>query len=119
MTAHSFSSDASSPGRGARKPVFSVADKPLQLTTFTFDFGTDNYTAGGEDISACWTPASGGFSTVKFIGVEQDDTNTAADRREITVDYTNQKLLLYDAFNTEETASDQGVVTVRLLVVGY
>ena len=120
MTALAFAPYSSGPGvRGATKAVFSKAVKPLCFTTFIFNWGTDNYATGGEDISACWTPSSGGFTTVEWIGVSQDDTNTAADNRLVTVDYTNKKLLMYTALNTESTAADQGVVTVRLLVAGY
>lgn len=120
MTAHAFAPVDSGPGvKGGTKPVFAKAAKPLCFAIFEYNFGTDNYTVGGNDISACWVPASGGFSTVEWIGVSQLDTNTAADNRTVTVDYTAKTLLIYTAINTESTAADQGVVTVRLLVAGY
>jgi hypothetical protein len=70
---------------------------------------------GGENIAAIWED----FKEVLAIVVQQVDV-TAADRREFLVDLTNKKLLQYDAFNTEETATDQSAVAdIRLLVFGY
>jgi hypothetical protein len=120
MTAHVLALTDSGPGvLSARKPVFSHAAKPLELAVFDYNMGTDNYTVGGNDISALWDKTQGGFTTVVYIGIEQKDTNTAADQRMFGIDYTLKTLIQYDALNTEETASDQGVVALRLLVVGY
>jgi hypothetical protein len=120
MTAHALATVDSGPGvKGGRKPAFSRGGKPLEFSVFDYNMGTDNYTTGGNDIAACWDKTKGGFNTVLYIGIEQQDTNTAADQRMFAIDYTAKTLIQYDALNTEETASDQGVVTVRLLVVGY
>jgi hypothetical protein len=120
MTAHVLGLTDSGPGvKGSRKPVFSHGGKPLEFAVFDYNMGTDNYAVNGNDIAGCWDKTKGGFTTVLYIGIEQMDTSTEADRREFTVDYTAKTLIQYDAFNSEETATDQGVVTVRLLVVGY
>ncbi len=120
MTAHVLALTDTGPGvLSARKPTFSHAGKPLEFAVFDYNMGTDNYSVNGNDISDLWLKAKGGFTTVLYIGIEQMDTSTAADRRDFCVDYSAKTLIQYDAFNTEETATDQGVVTVRLLVVGY
>lgn len=117
MTVHVLSlTSGASPGAGAVSEVKALANQPLKCAVFDYDMGTDNYTTGGNDISALWT--SYGFRDIFYIGIEQKDTNTAADRRELTVDYSARTLLLYTAFGTEGTASDQGVVALRLFVVG-
>lgn len=117
MTAHVLSlTSGAAPGAGAVSEVKALANQPLKVAVFDYDMGTDNYTSGGNDIAELWT--SYGFRDIFYIGIEQKDTNTAADRREFAVDYSARTLLQYDAFNTEETASDQTVVALRLFVVG-
>jgi hypothetical protein len=117
MTAHALTTASTGVGGGARGRIISLnGSQPLKCKVLDYDMGTDNYTAGGNDISAIWT--SHGFKDVFYIGIEQKDTNTAADQRMFAVDYTAKTLLQYDALNTEETASDQGVVALRLFVVG-
>ena len=119
MTVHVLANTDSGPGvRGGTKPVFSRTAKPLQFAVFDYNMGTDAYSANGNDISAIWDPTQGGFKTVLYIGIEQQDTNTANDNRMFAIDYTAKTLLLYSAINTEGSG-DQGVVTVRLLVAGY
>jgi hypothetical protein len=114
MTVHVLGVQADGPGKGRTTQVVGAGSRTMKLAVYDYNCGTDNYTTGGNDISDIWDD----FADVLYIGIEQMDTNTAADRREVTIDYTAKTLLLYDAFVTEETASDQGVVTVRLLVVG-
>lgn len=117
MTAHSLTTTHTGPGKSAQAPAFSLnGSRALKLKVLDYDMGTDNYTTGGNDISAIWT--SHGFKDVFYIGIEQKDTNTAADQRWFAVDYSAKTLIQYDAAQTEETASDQGVVALRLLVVG-
>lgn len=115
MTAHVLTDAAETPGRGGRRPVFAATAKPVLMKRYLYDMGTDNYSVNGNDISSIWND----FGEVLHICIEQQDTSTAADRREFAVDYTAKTLVQYDAFNTEETASDQGVVTVSLMVFGY
>lgn len=114
MTAHSLSLTASAPGKGGIRKVRQKASRPPLQAHYVLDFGTDNYAVNGVDISDIWDD----FTEVNHICIEQHDTSTAADRREFAVDYTAKTLIVYDAFNTEESASDQGVVTVGLMVFG-
>lgn len=116
MTAHVMTLESVSPGIGAISHVNGLSNIPLKIAVFDYNMGTDNYSSNGNDISTLWSAF--GFKDIFYIGIEQMDTSTASDRREFAVDYTAKTLVQYDAFNTEETASDQGVVTVRLLVVG-
>jgi len=116
MTVHVTSEVIDAPGRGALSVMKSIGSAPLRCKVLDYDMGTDNYTAGGNDIAAIWTDF--GFRDVFYIGIEQKDTNTANDRREFAVDYSAKTLIQYDAFNTEESASDQTVVALRLFVVG-
>ena len=107
-------STAVGPGAGATRPVLFGGPRVGKIRHYLIDFSTSNYVVGGEDISNIFDD----FVEVLHICVQQKDTNTAADRREVAVDYSAQTVLLYDAFNTEETASDQGVVTLSFLVFG-
>ncbi len=116
MTAHVLTQEGTAPGKGGFSEVRGLGTVPTKVAVFDYNMGTDNYAVNGNDISTLWTAY--GFKDIYYIGIEQMDTSTAADRREFAVDYTAKTLIQYDAFNTEETASDQGVVTVRLLVVG-
>lgn len=115
MTADTLTSSADSIGKGARKPAFSGTAKPLVMRHYVYDFGTDVYAPGGEDISSIWDD----FGTVVHISAEQMDTNSANDNRIIRVDYTGKKLLVYTAITTESTGVDQGVVSVSLMAFGY
>lgn len=115
MTASVLTRQADAIGRAGTKPMFSSGVRPLICRVYEWDQGTDNYTVGGEDIATIWTD----FNTVLSIDVNQKDTNTAADNRIVTVDHSGKKLLIYTAINTESTATDQGVVTVTLTVIGY
>lgn len=115
MTANVITSSGDAAGRAGNKPAFSRTAKPLITAHYTFQAGTDNYTSDGWDISDIFDD----FSTVLYIGIEQMDTSTAADRREFACDYSAKTIVQYDAFNTEETASDQSVVKLSLLVAGY
>lgn len=104
-----------SPGAGGWRPVMGKGARPLGCAVYVLSF-TGNYAVGGEDISSIWT---NDFAEVLGVFVQQVDV-TAADRREFMADLTNKKLLMYDAFNTEETASSQtAVADVRLFVFGY
>lgn len=116
MTAHVITLESVSPGKGAFSQVRSISNIPLKIAVFDYNMGTDNYAVNGDDISTLWTGY--GFKDIFYIGIEQMDTSTAGDRREFTVDYTAKTILVYTAYNTESTATDQGVCTVRLLVVG-
>jgi hypothetical protein len=115
MTAHVLTDAAETPGRGGRRPAFAATARPIVMKRYLFDMGTDNYSVNGDSISTIWDD----FQEVLHISVEQQDTSTAADRRDFAVDYTAKTLLVYTAFNTESTATDQGVVTVSLMVFGY
>lgn len=103
----------SGPGRAAKRPVVGLADRAICIGVYKLAMGNP-YVVGGEDISAIWSD----FKEVHCIQVQQVDV-TAADRREFLVDMAGKKLLQYDAFNTEETATDQSAVAdIRLLVFG-
>jgi hypothetical protein len=116
MTAHVLSSvSAAGPGAARTVPVVGIGSRTMQAGVYNFNVGTDNYAGNGLDISDIWDD----FSEVLYIGIEQMDTSTEADRRELTIDYSAEKLLIYTAFGTESGAADQGVVTVRLLAVGF
>jgi hypothetical protein len=105
---------AEAPGKGGWRKVDARGSRPIGMAVYKIAFGNP-YVVGGESISAIWDD----FADVLAIVVQQVDV-TAADRREFMVDLTNKKLLVYDAFNTEETATDQSAVAdVRLLVFGY
>lgn len=110
--AQTLTPSSTNSGKG---PVMQGDGRVTAFKHYVMDFSTSNYTTGGEDISAIWSD----FREVLHICVQQRDTNTAADRREPEVDYSAKTVLLYDAFNTEETASDQGVVTLSFLAYGY
>ena len=116
MTAHVLGLVADGPGKARTTPALSMSSRTMKVAVYDYDMGTDNYTAGGNDISDIWDDFPAG---ILYIGIEQKDTNTAGDRRDFAIDYTAQTLLQYDAFNTEETASNQTVVALRLLAVGY
>ena len=104
---------ADAPGRGSKRPVKALGSRQVGVALYKIAFGNP-YVVGGEDISTLWEH----FAEVHSIHVQQVDV-TAADRREFMVDLTNKKLLMYDAFNTEETATDQSAVAdVRLTVHG-
>jgi hypothetical protein len=60
------------------------------MKRYLYDMGTDNYTVNGNDISSIWND----FQEVLHISVEQQDTSTAADRRDFAVDYTAKTLLV-------------------------
>jgi len=115
MTAHVISEVIDAPGQGAMTEVKGIGSTPLRVKVLDYNMGTDAYTAGGNDISAIWT--SFGFRDVLSIGIEQKDTNTANDNRLFATDYSAKTLLVYTAINTE-ASGDQGVVAVRLTVVG-
>lgn len=119
MTAHALtlpSVPTGVPGTGGLKLVQSLGGPGLKVCVFDYDCGTDNYTVGGNDISTIWNDY--GFKEVLFIGIEQKDTNTAADNRFLRIDYSAKVLLIYTAATTESSATDQGVVAARLLAVG-
>lgn len=101
-------------GGGSRGEVNAVGSRALSIGTYKLAMGNP-YVVGGEDISAIWND----FKDVLAILVQQVDV-TAADRREFMADLAGKKLLQYDAFNTEETATDQtAVADIRLIVFGY
>ena len=112
--AQTVTKTAAAPGAGATRPVLFGGPRVGKIRHYLIDFSTSNYVVGGEDISNIFND----FVEVLHICVQQKDTNTAADRREPEIDYAAEKVLLYDAFNTEETASDQGVVTLSFLAFG-
>jgi len=114
MTAHVLTMAGVAPSRGGSHVVRALAARPCQIAVYDYDMGTDNYTVGGNDISDIWDD----FKEIYYIGIEQKDTSTAADRRKFAIDYSAQTLVQYDAVNTEETATNQTVVALRLLVVG-
>jgi len=117
MTVHvlSRSTAVATPGAARAVPVIGLGARTMQVAVYEFNYGTDVYVANGTDISDIWDD----FTDVLYIGIEQKDTNTAGDRRDFAIDYTAQKLVVYTAFNTEDSGNDLGVVTVSLFVVGY
>jgi len=116
MTAHVLSNAAAAgPGAARAVPVVALGARTMQTAVYEHNWGTDVYAANGTDISDIWDD----FDDVLYIGVEQMDTSTEADRREFAVDYTAKKIVVYTAMNTEDTGNDLGVVTVRLCVEGY
>lgn len=105
-------------GKAGNKPAFSRGPKPLIMAVYDADMDTTNYVVGGEPI----TSVVADFNEILWLGIEQKDTNTAADFRHFRYDYSAQKILFYDdgdATPAEESASNQTVVALRLLVVGY
>lgn len=112
--ASTLTRQADSPGGGARGDVNALGARAVSLGVYKIAFGNP-YVVGGENIAAIWED----FKDVLAIVTQQVDV-TAADRRDFMVDLAGKKLLVYDAFNTEETATDQtAVADVRLLVFGY
>jgi hypothetical protein len=110
-----ITAQADTVGKAGNKPAFSRGPKPLIMAVYDADMDTTNYASGGEPIASIVAD----FTEILWLGIEQKDTNTAADKRTFAYDYSAQKILFYDAFATEETASNQTVVALRLLVVGY
>lgn len=102
-------------GKAGVKPAYSRGTRPLAFSVYDADMDTTNYAADGEPVGASFIAD---WKEILYVGIEQKDTQTAADRREFAYDYAGNKVLFYDAFNTEETASNQTVVALRLFVVG-
>jgi hypothetical protein len=92
-----------------------MASRAIKVAVYDYDQDTTNYSVNGENIAAIWSD----FTDVLYVGIEQKDTNTAADNRLLAVDYTAKTLIIYTAVGTEATASNQTVVAARLFVVGY
>ncbi len=105
-------------GKASTREVVGLGGRTVKLAVFKFASGSTNYPAGGEDISDIWTKY--GFRTILSIHVQQVQA-TVASRREFTVDLTNKLLLIYSAFNTENTQADLSAICddVRLTVYGY
>lgn len=102
------------PGAGAKRPVFGLGGRTIGQGVFVLSY-TGNYAVGGESLAEL----DKYFAEVLSVQVLQNEV-TAADRREFTWDKANKKLLMFDAFNVEETATDQqAVADVRLLVTGF
>jgi hypothetical protein len=101
-------------GHHRKSPMFSRGPRPLVFKVYEADMDTTNYASDGEPITSI---TGDDFGEILYVGIEQKDTNTAADKREFNYDYANQKILFYSAFNTE-ASGDQGVVALRILVVG-
>lgn len=115
MAAPTIAIQSDGPGKGSKRPVLGMAARAMKIAVYDYDQDATNYTVNGEDISSIWSD----FTDVLYVGIEQKDTNTAADNRMITIDYSARKLLIYTAVNTESTATSQTVVAARLFVVGY
>lgn len=115
MTAPTIALQATGPGKAATHELFGLGGRTMQVAEYKFTSGTSNYTSGGEDISSIWND----FKTVLAVHVQQV-TATINNRRAFTVDLTNKLLLVYSAFNTENTGADLSTICddVRLLVVG-
>jgi|SoiMetStandDraft_5_1073268.scaffolds.fasta_scaffold05077_2 hypothetical protein len=112
--ASTLTRQADSPGGGARGEVSGVGSRALSVGVYKLAFGNP-YVVGGENIAAIWED----FKDVTGIVVSQNDV-TIADRREVVVDLTNKKAILFTAFNTESGAVDQTAVgDVRLIAFGY
>jgi len=115
MTAHVLGLVADGPGKARTTEAVAMSSRTMKMAVYDYDMGTDAYTAGGNDISAIWTDFPAG---ILYIGIEQKDTNTAADRRDFAIDYSAKTILDYSAMNTEASGS-QTVCALRLLAVGY
>ena len=105
-------------GHGRKSPMFSRGPKSLVFKVYDADMDTTNYVLGGEPIAAI---TGDDFGEILYVGIEQKDTNTAADLRHFNFDYSAQTIVFYDdtdATPAEETESDQTVVALRILVVG-
>jgi len=115
MTAHVLATQADGPGKARTTMLVGMGSRTAKMGVYNFAYGSTVYAANGTDISAIWDDFPGG---VNFIGIEQMDTNDPLDQRKFAIDYTAKKLLVYTAFNTEDTGNDLDVVTLRLFVVG-
>jgi hypothetical protein len=104
-------------GEGAQgPPIFGGGSKVTQIRTYSFDFD-NSYPTGGESISDIWTKDFGTVLQIFVNGALPDATNG----RFIKVDYTNKKLMVYTALDTQAAgSSDQSAITgVKLTVIGY
>lgn len=105
-------------GHHRKSPMFSRGPKPLVFKVYEADMDTTNYAAGGEAIAAITGDA---FEAILYVGIEQKDTNTEADLRHFAYDYSAEKIVFYSDTDATpaEASGDQGVVALRILVVGY
>lgn len=103
------------PAKGARSVAMAAGSAKTTWEVYKLAFDT-SYPTGGEDISSIINE----WKDILWIGVATFDI-TIADRREYIIDKTNKKIIVLDAFNTEEgDTTDLSTLTdVRLLVVGY
>jgi hypothetical protein len=100
-------------GSGAKQPVRSLGERPIQLGIYTFALDS-SYASGGEDISAIWDD----FKEVLAIFPASGDL-PLADQRYYNLDFTGKKLIVYTAGATEATGDQSAVTNIKLLVVGY
>lgn len=102
--------NAESGSGGAGAPMFSATGRPLRVVTGQFDFDS-SYPTGGEDITGIFD---------KFASVLGCVFETRGNRV-FETDYTNKKVKVFTALNTEAAAaSDQSTITdVRFIAWGY
>jgi hypothetical protein len=83
------------------------------IADVTFD---NSYPTGGEAFDPTdLDPLAAETDVFHFVVVEMNEA-TIADMRHVFYDYTNEKLIVNTAINTEATnASDQSAVKVRVL----
>lgn len=73
-----------------------------------------SYPTGGEALGVAEKTALG-ISKIDWFDAYQD----ASGSRRVVYDHTNDKILLYTAFNTEAAdTSDQSTITIRALIKG-
>jgi hypothetical protein len=108
---------AAAPGAGGKRPVLNLGPGVLVVAEYTFAFD-NSYPTGGEDISGIWAD----FKEVLAVLVDKPPY-VAATGKNIIVDKTAKKLMLYDnaaAPAQVANASDQSlVVGVGLIAIGY
>ncbi len=108
---------AALPGRGSKRPALFGGSRTLVMRSYTFDFDA-SYPTGGEDITAVFNDFQEVIAVIPVM-----PAYTAATGKELRVDHTNKKLMLFDnAAAPAQVAnlSDQSTITgVKLLVIGY
>lgn len=102
-------------GHGKTKPVYSLgANKALKVISGTF-VGDSSYPTNGEDITDVFNQFPGGLLAL-FIDSKPQTADTG---KLASVDYTNKKLKLYTAFDTElGNTITWANTTIRFVAIG-
>jgi hypothetical protein len=114
ITLPSTETTAGPSGAAASKPIYAAnASKRLKVITGTF-VGDSSYPTGGEDISDLFNQFSGTPAVLIDSKIQTADTGKLAQ-----IDYTNKKLKLMTAFDTELGSGVTWVnTTIRFVAVG-